>query len=408
MRNWGHFTVRGDTEFEERMSSLFSEIADRAEALVSPATCRAIVLLGGYGRGEGGVVMTGNGLQPHNNLDLLVITRGLADQAQHNLKTDLQQTILPLAEECGVEFDIATIDERRLRRSPSLVMWYDMRFGHKTLVGDADFVPSLNRFTVERIPAWDVLNLLVNRGTLLVINEQHIATRALRAEERKRVVKHAMKAIIGYGDALLYFLGQYHWSYLEKQKRMRACTTVTPAFRALYEEAVEFRFQPGYEAYERRDLPAWMGELRTALAPIHLECERKRLTRDELTWATYPEVYLRNGVWRNFGSARAWAKKALNMVRSHGTAAAGFSVPAQAGFRMLGLRGVLPALFPVVAYHIDDDNFRQFATRCLTASDASMNELRRAYLYTWATAIEPPFLELAQKWELAIEPGTTA
>ena len=407
-RQWGRFSVRGSAEFEERMSALFTDLADHARKVLPPDVCRAMVLLGGYGRGEGGVVMTDEGECPHNNLDFLVITRRISPVEQERLKTRVQEAIHPLAQTYGIEFDVAAITESKLRRSPSLVMWYDMRFGHKTVVGDAKLVPSLKRFSVERVPSWDIMNLLVNRGTLLVINDQLIVARELRPDDRQRVVKHAMKAIIGYGDALLYFLGRYDWSYAEKQKRMRACKDAPDAFRALYDEAIEFRFQPQYAAYVDRDLPAWMDELRIALAPIHLLCERKRLRCERLTWETYAETVFRRALWDDSRSPRGWAKKAVNLLRTPGRLPQGFSVGAQMGYRMLGLRGILPALFPVAAYHLEDVRFRELVAQCLRAQSTQMDELRRAYLFTWGSAVEPLLLDLARKWDLPLEPGTPA
>jgi len=405
LKHWGRFSVRGCSGFEETMSSLLTEVADSCEKVLSPAVCRAMVLLGGYGRGEGGVVTTDDGERPHNNLDFLIITRALSQEKQQEVKARLQEVLLVPAQKYGVEFDVSVINESKLRRSPSLVMWYDMRFGHKTVVGDANFVPSLSRFSLEHVPAWDILNLLVNRGTLLLINDQLMSIRSPLPEDRKRVVKHAMKAIIGYGDARLFFLGDYHWSYAEKQKRMRARSEVAPAFRQLYDEAIEFRFQPDYAAYMDRDLSRWMDELRHTFAPLHLQCEQKRLKCDRLTWETYPETVFQRAIWDDWRSARGWAKKAASFVRTSGSLPRGYSTGARIGFRALGLRGILPVLFPVATYHLDNVKHRELAAQCLQAESTEVGEIRRAYLFNWGSSVEPPFLSLARKWGLALEPG---
>src|SRR5690606_3500364 len=120
---------------------------------------------------------------------------------------------------------------------PCLVMWFDMRFGHKVLLGDPSFARGLDRFRLSRIEPADVRNLLVNRGTLLVINDLLFDGPGGNDEAARRTaLKHAMKAVIGYGDALLYFLGEYDHSYVEKQRRMRIRRDVPAAFRDLYDE----------------------------------------------------------------------------------------------------------------------------------------------------------------------------
>ncbi len=405
MREWGRFSVRGSAAFEEQMAALLSEIAQESNNVLSPPVCRAMVLLGGYGRGEGGVMVTDGEEHPHNNLDFIVITRSLSHEQQDSLKTHLKNVLFPLTREKNIEFDFSLVDETRLRRSPSLVMWYDMRYGHKTVWGDAGLAPSLKQFALERIPAWDILNLLVNRGTLLLINEQLIASRPLPPEDREMIVKHAMKAIIGYGDAFLFFEGKYHWSYEEKQKRMRACAEAPEALRQLYDMAIEFRFQPNFAPYINSDLFSWLEELWQVLEPIHLACEKKRLRRSDLTWNTYPEAAFQDALLADMLSLRAWAKKAVNYLRTSGTLPNGRSVGARLGYRVLGERGILPILFPSVAYDLDDKTYREFAAAFLNAKSTARDELRRAYLYAWGSIIEPNFLCLAKKWGMPLEAG---
>ena len=121
-------------------------------------------------------------------------------------------------------------------------------------------------------------------------------------------------------DVLLYTLGRYDWSYAEKQRRMRESEEVSADFRAVYDEAVQFRFQPKYAAYAGRDLAKWMNDLRTAFAPVHLNCERQRLSDAALEWSDYAEAVFSHGPWDNPGSARSWARKAKNFVQSPNSA----------------------------------------------------------------------------------------
>ncbi len=400
---WGRFTVRGGADAEALLTALVTEIAARSQRLLPSSVCRAMVLLGGYGRGEGGVIKTNQGERPHNNLDFLIITRALPPEEQARLKTQVQEALAAVKQDYKVELDFAVISEAKLRHSPSLVMWYDMRFGHKTVLGDATLVPSLQQFDLKRIPAWDIRNLLVNRGTLLVINDQLMASRALSPDDEKLLVKHAMKAIIGYGDALLFFLGGYHWSYVEKQKRMRQKADVSPAFRAVYDQALEFRFQPDYEKYVGGGLTAWLDGLRGPLASVHLFCESKRLKRDSLTWEEYPECAFRRALLDDLFSARAWAKKIIHLLRTKETLRQG-SPLARLGFRSLGPRGILPILFPVAGYQLDSPQLRELAAGYLGARGSDIPGIRAAYLRQWAKAGDTNFESVLRKWRIPLEP----
>jgi hypothetical protein len=362
-----------------------------------------MVLLGGYGRGEGGVVITEEGESPHNNLDFLVIAAtGVSLADQEKIKTRLQEAAVSWRRQFGVELDFAVISEQKLKHSPCLVMWYDMRFGHKTVLGDETLVPSLTQFTLERIPAWDIRNLLVNRGTLLVLNDHIAASRVLEPDDRKLIVKHAMKAIIGYGDALLYSLNDYHWSYAEKQKRMRVRKDVGEGFRRTYDQAVEFRFQPDYGAYESTDLMQWMDTLRKDLSVVHLRCESARLGCEALTWDEYAEAAFRYAVLDDWKSLRAWAKKLLTAVKAR-NGIPGISPAAQLGSRCLGPKGVLPILFPVPAYNLDCPDFRDMAIHYLGARSAERNEIRRAYLGQWASIVDTNADAVLRKWRINLQ-----
>jgi hypothetical protein len=390
--SWGRFTVYGSTHLEQRLTSLIEGVNEVCEPILTPECCRAMVLFGGYGRGEGGVEIVEDGgasgtaaqesEQPHNNLDFLIITQPGLRQESGDLKSEVYQALQPLRDKFRIEMDLALISASKLCREPSLVMWYDMRFGHKCVLGDRSFLESLHHFSVENIPAWDVRNLLVNRGTLLLINDYLLAETTSAFDPARTVVKHAMKAIIGYGDALLYFLGAYHWSYQEKQRRMRDVTQIPPRFKALYDEAIEFRFRPRYSAYVHRDLRSWMETLREAFAPIYLQCESARLNCGDFDWERYPNAALSGALMEERFSPRAWAKKCYYSLRKRGRAPKG-SLVERLGYQCIGPRGRMALAFPAVAFDIQSPHMRSMAVSALDAKSGGIDDLRRAYLIAW-------------------------
>jgi hypothetical protein len=285
---YGRFTVRGSVAVEELLTALVKEAAQAAETALRPSEYRALVMMGGYGRGEGGVEIINGVERPHNNLDFLLISESPSGKKQRELRQRLIDAFGPVMQKYDIEIDLSVVSTWKLRFAPTLIIWYDTRFGHKTILGDAQYVPSLKHFRLDRIPSRDTLRLLVNRGTLLLINEQLLENDTDAEVHRKRITRNIMKAIIGYGDALLFFLGDYHWSYVDRKRRMQNRLDVPEVFRELYDEAAEFRFLPDYEKNQNRDLKVWMAELRNVLEPLHLFCEKKRLGFEDLTWEGYP------------------------------------------------------------------------------------------------------------------------
>ena len=396
---WGRFTARGSQQVEQVIAEIVGHIAEAAQRVLDGIPFRALILFGGYGRGEGGCEIDASGGRPHNDLDFLLITPGPAERG-NSLKAALDREIRPLGRQSGIEVELGTISERSLQRAACRVMWYELRFGHKTILGDARFVPSLRHFAVERIPPSDVRNLLVNRGSLLLINELLLQRGGASLQDRRTVVRHGMKAIIGYGDALLFFLGQYHWSYLEKQRRMRALAGASPELRALYEEATEFRFAPRYADYVDRDLGAWNRELLEKLQPIHLACESMRLGRAMPGWRAYADTALSQIPFERAFDLRVAARKARNLVAAPALRMAS-GVMGRLGVRMAGPEGVLPIVFPLLAYSAAGSPQARQAGEVLGVAGDSRPALIRAYLDQWGRYGDPNFPQIHDDFTVA-------
>lgn len=382
MKPWGRFSVCGSDTFEEMMTSLLSEIAEKSNKVLTDEVCCALILLGGYGRGEGGVITINGVERPHNNLDFLVIANNLSGNRQSQLQRELQLELAPLTSKYGVEFDIASINESKLRRSRSLVMWYDMRFGHKTIFGNANLVPSLKKFRVDRIPAWDMLNLLVNRGTALIINEHILGKPTLQERDKKLLIRHSNKAIIGYGDALLYSFGKYHWSYVQKQKEVKSLTIISDEFKGLYNQAIQFRFNPYYDDISCLDFYSKMKNIYEILIPVHLLFEKRRLSYLDLSWNLYPKIFAKHVIYEDFFYYKSWAKKLINLVitKENGLDQSLLEI---IGLKMAGIRGLLVLSHPVVCYNLDNDDYRELVANLLSSDLIEQHSLRKAYLSKW-------------------------
>jgi hypothetical protein len=380
------YTVSGTSEVDAKIETILSDVRGVISREVEASRICALVLIGGYGRGEGGVELRDGEEHPHNNLDLLLISRGSGPGRKAPEKDRLSLALEPLRTRHGVGIDIGVVSDTALRTSPNLVMWHDMRFAHRTVLGDSQFVPSLTRFTVEGIPSWDICNLLVNRGTLLVINDLLLEAGTWSTTTARTVIRHAMKAIIGYGDALLYFNGRYHWSYVEKQSRMRKLSAAPSDFRQLYDTAIEFRFRPDYARYRDCHLPQWLESLNPILAGIHLTCERTRLRSPALRWERYLDAALTQILREDLTSPRRLARKMTNVARRP---IVGFDVSALAslGARAAGPRGLLPILFPAVAYRA----VTPVLTQALEGFCEEPCAMRRMYLELWGQHVDVNF-----------------
>lgn len=433
---WGRFTARGGEAVEAATTALVGRLVAVFASVLMPGEFRCVAMIGGFGRGEGGVLVVDGQERPHNNFDFLVVTENLPLARRQAIKAALDARIQPIVEAAGLGCDVTAVDERTLRWSSCLVIWYDVRFGHKTVLGDAAFLPGLSRFTAERIVPADIASLVVNRGTLLVINDLILESGQRAAEgaakgaahsdhqqpsdagtaavrpaqpaqlgsvQRTHVIKHVMKAVIGYGDALLFAHGLYHWSYVERQQRMRALSAAAVGMRALYDQAADFRFRPDYAAHWDRDLAAWCAEVRVTLEGVHRVVEAHRLGVADLTWPEHPRLMCRCALTTSPGSLRGWARRGRDVLRSPPCPLPGAGAVARLGWRVLGRRGVLDLTFPVVAYGSMDASLRAMARAALGASGDDPAALRRAYLRRWRDGGDVNFAHTVRRLDLDLD-----
>jgi len=393
----GRFTLGGSAAVEAQLAGMVRQASAIIGARVRPEELRALALIGGYGRGEGGVERRGGHERPHNNLDFLLVLNGTI---RPGLKQLLDEALEPLRGQYAVGLDLGIVTARALRRAPCLVMWYDMRYGHKTALGDTTFLPSLTHFSREAIVPGDVRDLLVNRGTLLVINEALLEQAGGDEERRRALIRHAAKAIIGYGDTLLFFRGRYHWSYVEKRRRVAELRDVPAGFRQLYEEASAFRFEPDYDSLAGRDLPSWLEEVRGQLSDVHLACEASRMATPGLQWSDYFERVLRHALVE--GGARVWMRKVRDAVRFRPSPPPGLGWRERLGLQLGGGRGLLAAVFPFIAYGVGGEQGLELTRHALGAR-GNASELRRAYLRSWGEVGDTNFALMARRCGLDLE-----
>ncbi|MCM8534023.1 MAG: hypothetical protein NE330_22870 [Lentisphaeraceae bacterium] len=401
IESWGRFSAKGSDLFEEKMTDTLKKIALHFNDFLNPKEFQSLVLLGGYGRGEGGVLNKGNSEEAHNNLDFILISRNISSKRSKTLQEEIDLEIIKINQEItSIAIDLSIISSSKLASSSPLMIWYDMRHGHKTILGDPNFVPMLKQFTLESIPKWDARNLLINRGTLLIINDLILEKKSLSETDEKLIIKHAIKAIIGYGDALLFFKGKYHWSYVEKLKRIEALDEINKEFKNLYIEAANFRFTPNYDKYLKYDLKTWMSQLRLLLSPVMLECEKVISGKSNLSWNNYLDGNYSSALFDKI-KLKQLVRKFLNVTKSSPPLRLS-SWKSKLGYRSLDKGRQLTAFFPLIAYELDENGYKEAALNFLNATSDKLPDLRKAYLNFWGTHVDVNFKHVIKKFELAL------
>lgn len=273
--------------FLERLaSSLHEEGAD-------PATF-TLLLAGGYGRGEGGIFRPDGNPQLYNDLEFYAITASRSrpvwfDHWMHHWEKAGER-------DTGIEVEFKWTSRDRLIREGETMFTYDLLCAHQIVYGNADWIDRLpSRLTdAAAIPLHEATRLLFNRGST-----HYFARHALEhGTERARsgyVDRLQGKIKLALGDAILAAHGQYHFSCLERGRRLTDLNTpdLPPHFDTVcqwHRIGVEFKLRPTHPALTETERIAHHRELRDVWESVFLWLEGKRLDRCFADLATYAQT----------------------------------------------------------------------------------------------------------------------
>src|SRR5687768_13934342 len=147
------FTVDGSAELEQRLEKWCSGFAEDVRQVIPANILEAVVLGGGYGRGEGGVLRTANGEAAYNDLEFYIFVRGPLLLRERQFRGTLADVAHRWTEKTAVEFESKLLTLEKLQRSAVSMMYYDLAVGHRWLFGAAgEFENCEHHRAAHRIP----------------------------------------------------------------------------------------------------------------------------------------------------------------------------------------------------------------------------------------------------------------
>lgn len=233
-----------DGSIDPRIHADLSAICHDLLSAPFASSLRALVLGGGYGRGEGGVWVDSAGdRHPYNDYDLVLIrsrsgpgpSRWIAEQRPR------------WSARCGVHVDVEVLEEERIPELPHSLTWYEFGAGHHLVWGDATCLAPLTRHRLDQVNPWEWGRLLVNRGMgiLLAWWRQGPPPHPMGEDEDldRFQERQLRKAWLALGDVLLADRGTYHHLLRERQQRMAALAD-PPSWIGSWHAAAQAKFLP--------------------------------------------------------------------------------------------------------------------------------------------------------------------
>ncbi len=335
------FTKDGSPALEDRLTGLCRQVLKAVRRALPEGKMEALVLAGGYGRGEGGVLKQTDGDHPYNDFELYLFLRGNRIINELRLGPRIRTLGDELSQNAGlhVEFKIDSLHDLRLR--PVSMFSYDLVARHHLLYGDNSLFAGCHRhFDARNIPASEAARLLLNRATGLLLAEAILSRHdaclgamparvsppvpshevasherqnggrtqvsieasqsrnqprpesALTADDCDFVGRNQAKMKLALGDAYLTVLGEYHWSCLERHHRLtRLGRDSAPPWLSQVQElhgaAVEFKLHPRRTVGSIEQFRREQNEISRLAIEVWLWVENRRLNCAFPTVADY-------------------------------------------------------------------------------------------------------------------------
>ncbi|MEO6183909.1 MAG: hypothetical protein ABIP71_12560 [Verrucomicrobiota bacterium] len=311
------FTIDGDDALEQHLAKTCDRVAADVRKIFPNGRLEALLLGGGYGRGQGGVLKTGCGDKPYNDLEFYICLEGnpfFNERKYRNPVNNLAHQLSPLAE---VEIEFKITSREKLQAVPPTMFTYDLACGNRTLIGNENLF-SDSRFRDSRqVPLFEATRLLMNRCSGLLFARERLLRKPFTADDADFVGRNHAKAQLGFGDAFLAAQKIYHWDCRERNHRLK---TFSPEYKLPWMEelrkhhsaGVEFKLHPRRVNDSTIDLCETQRELSLLGLKVWLWLESLRLHKMFLSPSDYftssldkcPETNSLHNVLVNFKTFR--------------------------------------------------------------------------------------------------------
>ncbi len=279
------FTVDGSPPLERHLESVCEQVRDAVLNLIPSWKLDGILLGGGYGRGEGGVLRARDGDQPYNDLEFYVFARGMALLAERKYRGPLHALGEKLTPVAGIEVEFKVLTLEKVRRSKPSMFYYDLAVGHRVLFGDEDHIGmglASHRRSASQIPLHEATRLLMNRCSGLLFSLERLERAEFGPDESDYVGRNLAKLQLALGDVVLTAYGKYHWSCLERHQRL---LKISPSddlpflakVQTHHSAGVEFKLHPVRTTSGREELKSRHQGLSRIAFQVWLWLENRRL-----------------------------------------------------------------------------------------------------------------------------------
>ncbi len=288
----GNYTVYNDAAINTQIERQLKCLTDHLLELFGGDNVEAILLVGGFGRSEGGVFVNGSGVHPVNDYDLLVVVKGSFYLANLTHRGKLKELLKRVAEEIHIkQIDAGITSKTLLRIAPNTIYNYELLAGHQFLWGHINLDKLMPPLCSRNIPLEEGTWLLVNRGGGLLIAARYFSSEGgVPEEKRLNFGIECQKALLAMGDCLLLEKGLYDCSYAKRLERaIRLSRQEESEFLNDYIGVLEAKLRPSRDGLADYDAKDWFSIV-DRFEAFYRFYETKRLGEHFEDWSRYADL----------------------------------------------------------------------------------------------------------------------
>ena len=275
------YFLEDEPELEARLDRFLARLGEDLGQQPFHRGVSALVLGGGYGRGEGGVFRAdeAGAAALYNDLEFYVF---VADPGQaaaiaawcHRWERDGTQ-------ELGIDVEFKRLPAAVFQTAAPTMFYFDLLQGHRVVWGSGQVLVDAPALLCDaaQIPLSEPARLLFNRGTGLLFARWVLAEKS--GDPEGFAQRNHAKARLALGDAVLAAAGRHDGLCRERARRIAADDfPVPPDFariRAWHARGVEFKLRPRHRQPGLAALVAENRELTGAWLDTFLWLESRRL-----------------------------------------------------------------------------------------------------------------------------------
>ena len=227
----GRFVAMDSPAADAVVADAVARIGKAIDAMSIP-NLAGVVLGGGYGRGEGGVIEE---CRLSNDLDFFAITEDGASAAE---LAAIAAALEPISKEwtarIGIDVDFIVRTPWRIKHDERRLMIQELVRGYFDVAGERGetLFSAIRRIDAAEIPWTEAVRLMMNRGMGLMLAHGEMGN-----GERGRgfIVRNINKCVLGAGDARLIARRAYAWRLADRASALGD---------RLYAQAAEWKRRP--------------------------------------------------------------------------------------------------------------------------------------------------------------------